>query len=220
MMLVAQIRGALSPIKAHGAANAWVLQEFPVCSVSRTRNAEPAVNSRVVGVCEVHKQPWRMPNVMFGFSSPTMSASSPVRFALQAPAGLDAIQLAVDVDLEQSGRVVGWAPAGSRLRALETQSYKVEYFNKHVYCATTDCLGQSTRPVAPGTTRFAFGPAHRCIGPYSAPATRCRIIVRTAYLEFPQSLDPLLLFRGAQPDVQTSRLVAAHRPGPSRSELS
>jgi hypothetical protein len=81
-------------------------------------------------------------------------------FALESTAGLDAIQIAVDVDLEQSGRVIGRPPGVRWLRAFETQLREIEFPQRKRLRRGLACLGRSTHPVAPGTTHFVFGLAH------------------------------------------------------------
>lgn len=43
------------------------------------------------------------------------------RLALKSPARLDPIEVAVDVDLQQYGRMVSWASIEAAVDALETQ---------------------------------------------------------------------------------------------------
>ena len=52
--------------------------------------------------------------------------------ALEATAGLDPVQIAVDVDLEQHGRVVRRSARGRRLGALEPELPEVEFVDEGV----------------------------------------------------------------------------------------
>ena len=52
-------------------------------------------------------------------------------FALQAPAGLDAIEVAVDVDLQQHRWVVGRSTRGCRVNTFEAQTSEIEFVNEH-----------------------------------------------------------------------------------------
>src|SRR5207247_8788006 len=55
-----------------------------------------------------------------------------LRFALQAAAGLDTVEVAVDVDLEQNRRVVGRPPCRRRLRAFKAQGLQIELVDERV----------------------------------------------------------------------------------------
>ncbi|AIN61280.1 hypothetical protein HMPREF2886_22945 [Pseudomonas sp. HMSC066A08] len=52
--------------------------------------------------------------------------------AFETAAGLDAIEIAVDVDLQQVGRMVSGATCFSRDDALETQLAKVEFIDENI----------------------------------------------------------------------------------------
>ncbi|MNY40319.1 hypothetical protein D3C86_1750550 [compost metagenome] len=52
--------------------------------------------------------------------------------AFQAPAGLDAVQIPVDVELEQYRGVVRRPPGGGGVHALETECLKVQFFDKNI----------------------------------------------------------------------------------------
>ena len=52
------------------------------------------------------------------------------RFALQAATGLNAVEVAVDVDLEQDRRVVRRATRHGRIGTLEAQVSQLELFDK------------------------------------------------------------------------------------------
>ena len=55
-----------------------------------------------------------------------------LRLALQAPARLDAVQIPVDVDLQQRGRVIRRAAGDFRLSALKTQIFQIQLIDEHV----------------------------------------------------------------------------------------
>lgn len=55
-----------------------------------------------------------------------------LRLALQPAAGLDAVQIAVDIELEQNGGVVCGPPRQSRIGAFEPQRKKVEFFDEGI----------------------------------------------------------------------------------------
>ena len=52
--------------------------------------------------------------------------------AFQASAGLNAVEVAVDVDLQQHRRVVGRAARGRGHRAFETQRRQIEFLDKRI----------------------------------------------------------------------------------------
>ena len=51
---------------------------------------------------------------------------------LQAPTGLDAIEVAVDVDLEQRGGVIRGPPAAGTVDSFETQETQIACFDKGI----------------------------------------------------------------------------------------
>ena len=55
-----------------------------------------------------------------------------LRFALQPPARLHAIEISVDVDLEQQGRVIRRPPRRRRLCAIEAKTQEIELFDERV----------------------------------------------------------------------------------------
>ena len=55
-----------------------------------------------------------------------------MRFPLQAPAGLDAIEVAVDIDLEQSSRVIRRPTAGGTIGGLKAQFAQIEGFDEGI----------------------------------------------------------------------------------------
>src|SRR5215471_16645526 len=55
-----------------------------------------------------------------------------LRFTLEAPARLDAVQVAVDIDLEQRSRMVGRPPRVRWIGALKSERYKVEFINEGI----------------------------------------------------------------------------------------
>ena len=55
-----------------------------------------------------------------------------LRLALQAAARLDAIQIAVDVELQQDRRVVRRATGGCRFNAVEPQCMEIEFFDERI----------------------------------------------------------------------------------------
>ena len=55
-----------------------------------------------------------------------------MRFPLQAAAGLDAVEVAVDVDLEQRGRVICGPTARDTVGGLEAQLAQIECFDEGV----------------------------------------------------------------------------------------
>ena len=52
--------------------------------------------------------------------------------ALQPPARLDAVEIAVDVELEVQRRVVAWPPDVSGLRASEAQFIEIERLHERI----------------------------------------------------------------------------------------
>lgn len=75
-----------------------------------------------------------------------------LRFALQAPAGLNAVEGAVDVDLEQDRRVVRRPLGLRRSRTVEAQSTKLKLLDEgvdqayRVVLSTALALGDSSAP--------------------------------------------------------------------------
>jgi hypothetical protein len=53
-------------------------------------------------------------------------------FALQAPARLNAVQIAVNVELEHHGRVISRAAGLGRLHAFETEPGKIKFVNEDI----------------------------------------------------------------------------------------
>lgn len=54
------------------------------------------------------------------------------RLAFQAPAGLDAVQVAVDVELEKHRRMVRRPTGGSWVRAFEAECLKIEFLDEDI----------------------------------------------------------------------------------------
>ena len=52
--------------------------------------------------------------------------------ALKPPARLNTIEVAINVELEQHGRMVRWPPSFSRLHAFEPKAGKIEFFDKYI----------------------------------------------------------------------------------------
>ncbi len=95
-----------------------------------------------------------------------------LRLSLQPSAGLDAVQVPVDVDLEQRGRVIRRPACLGGLGALESPGAPDPARQQRHRPHAPGCLHRSSRPVAQETGRFECGPVHRCIGPLTAPSTR------------------------------------------------
>jgi hypothetical protein len=88
--------------------------------------------------------------ITFGCSvKSSVAARGALAPALQATAGLDAIQVAVDVDLQEVGRVVGGAPRRGRLGAIEAESGKIQLAD--------ECVDHSNRVVIADEVVQAFG---------------------------------------------------------------
>ena len=70
-----------------------------------------------------------------------------LRLAFKTATGLDAIEVTVDVDLQEVGRMVGGPTCFSRDDALETQLAKVEFIDENIATRTgLVSLTQSSRP--------------------------------------------------------------------------
>ena len=55
-----------------------------------------------------------------------------MRFSLQAPAGLDAVEVAVDIDLEQGTRVISRPPTRGTIGGLKAQFAQIEGFDEGI----------------------------------------------------------------------------------------
>ena len=55
-----------------------------------------------------------------------------LRLALQAPARLDTIQVAVDIELQQDRGVVRGSTGGCRIDAFKTQCMKIQFFDEGI----------------------------------------------------------------------------------------
>ena len=75
-----------------------------------------------------------------------------LRLALQPPAGRNAVQVAVDVELEQHRRVVRRPTGRGRLSAGEAQSPQIELFDEGVDRANRIVFGDVVVEIAPETT--------------------------------------------------------------------
>jgi hypothetical protein len=71
---------------------------------------------------EVRRQPTRQPDQLH----------ITLRLALQAAARLDAIQISVDINLQQRARMVRRTARRLRLRALEAHLLKFQLINEHI----------------------------------------------------------------------------------------
>lgn len=76
------------------------------------------------------------PEVGNGFEVRSQSPGQPhqlevaLAFALQATAGLNAVEVAVDVDLQHHGRVIGRSPSYGRSDPIELQSRQIELLDE------------------------------------------------------------------------------------------
>jgi hypothetical protein len=97
------------------------LDELPANPADRRAVVLPKVGNRL----EIRHQPTGEPDQL----------DIALSFALQAPARLDAIEVAVDVDLEQRRRVVCRPARGCRLRPRKAQFGQIKRVDEGVNCA-------------------------------------------------------------------------------------
>ena len=67
-----------------------------------------------------------------GISRPVSHISSTLRCALllKTPAGLNAIQITVDVELQENGRVIGRPTGSRRIHAFESELAQIKFIHK------------------------------------------------------------------------------------------
>ena len=112
-----------------------------------------------------------------------------LRFALQAPAGLDAIEVAVDVDLQQYRGVGGRSPSGRRVNTYEAETSEIEFVHEDLDDADrvvlSDVVVQALGQQRDLRSIFAFDESLHV----PAPTSRCDQYRQQD--EFSHGLDPL-----------------------------
>ena len=94
-----------------------------------TADCLAVVLAKVGNGLEVRHQPTGQPH-QFNVTS---------RFPLKTPAGLNAIQITVNVDLEENGRVIGRATGGCRIYPFESELAQIKLI--HIYVNDTHRIG-------------------------------------------------------------------------------
>ena len=129
-----------------------------------------------------------------------------LRLALQPAAGLDAVEIAVDVDLQQHRRVVRRSPRRRGIDAFEAQLGQIELVDEDLdhpdRIVFGDVVVQALGQQSDLRSILAFDESLHAL----VPMTRCaQYRQRSA---FPHNLDPLLSVASLQPMAAMQRLLS------------